>query len=277
MIDEKSLPVLPEPEVAAPSHGPRGAIDALLLEKPLGLELLELSNSVRIENNLPPLEWHKGLSEVARRHAASVADGLASFSHAGAWERFQQCGTRCINVAENLARSDGFIRGDLPHAAVSGWVESEGHRRNLLGPFDSCGIGWAASDNGTIFITQLLALVDEQSQRHARFREAAYSFVASTPTICTAVGLVFAGPLPALCGGLLGGAIDSRYGLKAVSLPQMLHKRATNWLLPTICGRCGRAAESGELYIEGSAVDGQLVCKECHPTPSDAEVWCFLE
>lgn len=30
-----------------------------------------------------------------------------------------------------------FSRG----AEVDGWIKSEGHRRNLLGPFNVCGIG----------------------------------------------------------------------------------------------------------------------------------------
>jgi len=246
------------------------------LEKPLSIELLELTNKVRAENKLSPLTWHKGLSQVASRHAACVADGSASFSHAGARERFQQCGTKCINVAENLARSDGFSREELPQAAVAGWVDSEGHRRNLLGPFDVCGIGWAASDNGTIFVTQLLALMDEQSHRHVQIKEAALNAASSTPAIFAAVGLVFAGPMPAFGSGLLGGALDYKYGWRAVSVPHVLQKRAATWFCPSMCSECGVVAD-GELLVNGSASEGRLLCKHCHPSPADCDVWCFLE
>merc|ERR1712224_203484 len=123
------------------------------------LEVLEFTNSFRAEHRLQALRWHAGLAGIARKHAVAVAEGSAPFSHCGARERFQACSSRCINIAENLARSEGFGRGELSEATVKGWCESEGHRGNLLGPFDHCGIGWAASDNGVIFMTQLLALV----------------------------------------------------------------------------------------------------------------------
>mmetsp|Transcript_101287 Transcript_101287/g.253936 ORF Transcript_101287/g.253936 Transcript_101287/m.253936 type:complete len:261 (+) Transcript_101287:47-829(+) len=257
---------------------------------PLDVELLDLTNTFRGEHGLPPLRWHKGLASVAHRHATLVAEGRAPFSHAGAPERFAQCGARCINVAENLARSDGFCREDLPGAAVAGWCDSAGHRRNLLGPFDACGVGWAASDSGTIFVTQLLALVDEQNTWRSRLHAVAADAATSTPVVCAAVSLAFGGgAMLALAGGAVGSVLERRYGLRVSRAPRVLADRAAIWLKPATCANCGCSADPGELLAtskaqgdrsNGNRADamevGKLLCKNCHPSPTDADVWCYL-
>mmetsp|Transcript_167143 Transcript_167143/g.536842 ORF Transcript_167143/g.536842 Transcript_167143/m.536842 type:complete len:259 (-) Transcript_167143:314-1090(-) len=244
-------------------------------------EMLELTNDFRGEHGLPALRWHTGLAKVARRHAILVAEGSAPFSHSGAPDRFAQCGTRCINVAENLARSDGFSREDLPGAAVNGWCNSEGHRRNLLGPFDACGIGWAASDSGTVFVTQLLALVDEQSTWRGKAKELATLYFSSTPAVCAGVALVLTGgPLLAITGGIAGVALERRYGLQLASAPRVLQDRASAWLQPKTCSSCRKSADSGDLLATSWAANsedgGKLLCRQCHPSPADADVWCYV-
>lgn len=241
---------------------------------PLELDILSLTNEFRSDHALSPLRWHCALAGIARRHAVAVAEGRAPFSHAGAHQRFASCSTRCINVAENLARSDGFGRDDLPQAAVAGWRESTGHRRNLLGPFNACGVGWAASDAGTIFITQLLALLDERSSLRGQLREGALSVATSTPAICTGIGLVLAGPVMALGGGILGSALDYKYGMKVANVPSVLQKKFLGYYKGHACDQCG-APRVGELLVNGT--DGKLLCARCHPDPSSADAWCFVE
>jgi len=253
---------------------------------PLELELLDLTNGFRDENGLAALRWHKGLAGVARRHAVLVAEGRAPFSHSGAPERFASCGTRCINVAENLARSDGFDRKDLPSAAVAGWCGSEGHRRNLLGPFDCCGIGWAAADSGAIFVTQLLALVGEPADSwRSRFQQsaatAASAAATSTPAVCAAAGLALGGgPLLALAGGLFGGALERRYGVRLARAPHVIADRTAAWLHPTTCASCGCVADFtvNELLATSAlgVEENSLLCRACHPAPDDADNWCYL-
>jgi hypothetical protein len=244
----------------------------------LDLELLDLTNEFRIDHTMAPLKHHQGLARVARQHAVMVAEGNAAFSHAGAPERFAQCGTKCINIAENLARVEGFNREDLAVAAVAGWRDSEGHRRNLLGPFDACGIGFACSDSGSVFVTQLLALVDPQSNRRNELEDNARTAAMSSPAVCAAVGLVVDGPVLALTGGIVAGMLDSKLGLKASTVPRVLHARAVAWLRPTACAGCGDVPPWGEQLFLGGGDRGeqQLLCERCHPSPTDVDVWCYV-
>merc|ERR1719375_371387 len=244
----------------------------------LDREILALTNEVRHEHELPPLAWHEDLAAIAARHAAAIADGCAPFSHSGALERFAACNSKCINVAENLCRSDGIGREDIPQAALSGWRESPGHLRNLVGPFDVCGVGWAASDSGTIFITQLLALLDEGSRRHEatrRLRDKAFGIASSTPGILAVMGLVLAGPTLAVGGGMLGGLLDQRYGIKVASLPRVLRAKAAGLVWRRSCEKCGGPPEDGRLLLGTGG--GPLLCERCHPEPLGSDVWCYLE
>merc|ERR1711988_985881 len=154
-----------------------------------------------------------------------------------------------------------------PEAAVAGWRGSEGHRRNLLGPFDACGIGWAASDSGTIFVTQLLALLDKRSHQQGQIREKISDVACScsTPAICFGVGLVIGGPWVAAGGAVAGRALDVRCGFKAASVPRVLKDRARGLIRRRgMCSRCGDQSET-ELLIDES--QGTLLCNSCHPAP----------
>mmetsp|Transcript_8254 Transcript_8254/g.18452 ORF Transcript_8254/g.18452 Transcript_8254/m.18452 type:complete len:258 (+) Transcript_8254:102-875(+) len=238
----------------------------------LEAEILEICNQTRIERHCPALKAHKGLSEIAKRHAIAVAEGQAPFSHAGAQERFAACSTKCINLAENLARIQGVDRPEIPNAVVTGWIESEGHRRNLLGPFDICGLGWAASDSGVIFITQLLALADERSHLHNQLREGALTLATSSPVVCGLVGLAMWGPAGAVGTGLLGTALDHRYGVKASGLPFLARERFRGLLRVPVCSSCGTPTEKN---LRLTAGDCRLLCAVCHPVP-DEDDWCFV-
>lgn len=58
-------------------------------------------------------------------------------------------------MLRNLAYNGGVA--DTARVAVEGWIKSPGHRKNLLGAFDLCGIGVAQSSGGEFFFTQLFA------------------------------------------------------------------------------------------------------------------------
>mmetsp|Transcript_105816 Transcript_105816/g.207545 ORF Transcript_105816/g.207545 Transcript_105816/m.207545 type:complete len:234 (+) Transcript_105816:64-765(+) len=115
-------------------------------------------NSFRRQRGCESLAWNSRLAGIAERAARAMALGEVPFSHSGAPARFAEYPLGAGDTfAENLARSEG-IR-PLAAAVVTGWRDSPGHCRNLLGPFTACGIGTATDGVGVTFVVQLLALV----------------------------------------------------------------------------------------------------------------------
>ena len=69
----------------------------------------------------------------------------------------QRCKTsaKIFSFAENVAYSYGF--NDPVKIALDGWLESKGHRENILSNNVETGIGVAISQEGEFYITQLFA------------------------------------------------------------------------------------------------------------------------
>lgn len=253
----------------------------------LDQEILELINKFRAENGLPSFKDHRDLSGIAKKHAAAVAEGRAPFDHTGAQQRFEACRTRWVNAAENLAKIFGEkSRESLPEAIVSFWCEDEVHRRNLLGPFDVCGTGWAASDSGDVFVTQLLAKLDERSNYRVEMTETAKNAALSTPALSSVVGLAVAGSAGAVWCALGGAALEYKFGLKVSSLPLLVKDRIQAMCTRRACCQCGasdfvaaiedatqEASERVQLSVSSS--DGRLLCQKC--ADNVEEDWCFVD
>ena len=115
-------------------------------------------NRVRKSYNLAPLEFSEELLEVARDYSRRMAEENF-FSHNDpegrtVRERVGHANIRWRMVGENLAYSNGYINPVA--ASMSGWMESPGHRRNLLDPdWRQTAIGVWISDNGTVYFTEI--------------------------------------------------------------------------------------------------------------------------
>mmetsp|Transcript_23245 Transcript_23245/g.43700 ORF Transcript_23245/g.43700 Transcript_23245/m.43700 type:complete len:248 (-) Transcript_23245:137-880(-) len=239
-------------------------------------EVLALTNEFRGREGLSPLQRHEALSSVARKHARAMADGIEPFSHDGASERFQNSGLECHNFAENLAVSSGYAREVMAQTTVDGWIRSPGHRRNLVGPFNICGIGWSSNDDCQLYITQLLAFADAEPATPPPLSETALDIAKqlmdSSPAVCAITGLALAGPVGLVAGGLLGGTASMHFGLRPSNIPCAVAARALREVCPARCSSCGAA---GRLLL--SSTDRSVLCSRCHPAPEDTDVWQFLE
>jgi uncharacterized protein YkwD len=118
----------------------------------------EAVNKVRREHGLGMLAYDPALAAVARAHSRAMRDD-GFFDHsdptgARAGERVAVAGIPYRSVAENLSYTQ---RVEDPVArAVSNWLESPGHRANLLGAdYRRTGVGVAVSDAGEVWVTQL--------------------------------------------------------------------------------------------------------------------------
>jgi hypothetical protein len=107
-------------------------------------EVIELVNVEREARNLRPLSYSEELTIAARLHSQDMSD-QNYFSHTSQdgrefYERIASAGYDYRNCGENIAA--GYA---TPEAVVDGWMNSDGHRANILDP-DYCdiGVGYAA-------------------------------------------------------------------------------------------------------------------------------------
>ena len=114
--------------------------------------VVELTNLERKKNGLPSLRFNSRLAAAAQKHSHSMAN-RDFFSHTGhnsskMSDRINAEGYRWSFCAENI-----YAGGSTPEEAVKGWMNSSGHRRNILNPkAREIGVGYyyLANDTGNV-------------------------------------------------------------------------------------------------------------------------------
>ena len=110
-------------------------------------EVIRLVNEIRAENGLPALTYNWELSRVARYKSQDMKDNRY-FSHTSPvygspFEMMRSFGIAYRSAGENIAR--GYA---TPQAVVNGWMNSSGHRANILNAFfTQIGVGYVAEGN----------------------------------------------------------------------------------------------------------------------------------
>jgi uncharacterized protein YkwD len=120
-------------------------------------KILERINRIRKDHGLESLEVEDSLVLVARRYSCRMATE-DFFGHTGpagrsAAERVRDAGLTYTAMGENIGMSRGVA--DPVETIVQGWMESEGHRENIVkGGFTQTGIGvWEKGDS--FYVTQI--------------------------------------------------------------------------------------------------------------------------
>lgn len=125
--------------------------------------IVDGTNSFRADENRPAVKSNGALAHAARDFAAYLAR-TGRYGHTAddrtPSERAQAAGYAYCVVAENIAyqyRSAGFPgAGELAEAFLQGWIESPGHRANLVdGNLTEIGVGVARDGKGRYFAVQL--------------------------------------------------------------------------------------------------------------------------
>lgn len=131
------------------------SVDISLLEH----RVFERINQKRAEFGLEMLVWNEQVAAVSRLHSANMAK-YDFFSHVGIDGkqidgRADSLGlSKWRMIGENIAYNMGF--DDPIERAISGWMQSPGHRKNLLrNNWKETGIGISVSAKGKYFITQV--------------------------------------------------------------------------------------------------------------------------
>lgn len=133
-ITPPAVPKQPRPDQPALRDLPTPAIEEVSPVSEMEQAVREQVNGIRQEHRLQPLERHAELAEVARAYSCRMAEetfvGHVSPEGEGPAHRVREAGISFQAVGENI----GFnINAPNPvEQAVQGWMESEGHRENIL-------------------------------------------------------------------------------------------------------------------------------------------------
>jgi uncharacterized protein YkwD len=84
-----------------------------------------------------------------------MANGSVPFSHNGFEQRVRTIAQIIPNrgTAENVAYNEGY--SDPIAQALTGWIASDGHRRNMEETYNLTGIGVAQNSRGQFYFTQI--------------------------------------------------------------------------------------------------------------------------
>lgn len=124
----------------------------------IGKKALELTNKFRKENGLSELKWHQSLCDIGKVHSKNMGDGKVAFGHDGFNNRVKKYPFRPLSAAENVAMNQGISQSNVASVAVNGWINSPGHRKNMLANHNLCGIGVYRNARGAYYLTQLFGL-----------------------------------------------------------------------------------------------------------------------
>ncbi|HOM02713.1 MAG TPA: CAP-associated domain-containing protein, partial [Acetivibrio sp.] len=116
-------------------------------------EIFDLANAVRVRNGLEPFEWDNEIAKVAWAHSKDMIIN-DFFSHnnlqgESPFDRMKKAGITYSSAGENIAI--GQIDAIYAHEA---WMNSPGHRANILGKFERLGVGVYIGDDERITYTQ---------------------------------------------------------------------------------------------------------------------------
>lgn len=130
-----------------------GAAVSAVSEQKLVQDILVNINQYRMRYGLPKLVLNPILSKQARLHSADMAVHRIGFGHDGfegriayAHEKIPTSQAGAENVAFNYKTAK---------IVVDGWMNSPGHRRNILGHYNLTGIGIVRDQAGKPYFTQM--------------------------------------------------------------------------------------------------------------------------
>ncbi len=111
-------------------------------------KLVEAHNKEREKEELAPLAPNEKLKAVAQAHADDMAKHR-KMDHKGSdgstpFERMKKAGYLFQNAGENIAFGQRGL-GEL----MKIWMNSEGHKQNILGKFTEIGTAYAVDEDGT--------------------------------------------------------------------------------------------------------------------------------
>ena len=149
---EEEQPEEEQPVEEQPTEEPEQPVETPVSEADYAAQVVELINVERAKMGLPALSMNSGAQQAAQLRAAEIVE---VFSHdrpdgSACYTALTEIGVSYRAAGENIAM--GY---PTPEAVVDGWMNSEGHRANILrDTFSEIGVGYVVED-GTAYWVQM--------------------------------------------------------------------------------------------------------------------------
>ncbi|MFS0690429.1 S-layer homology domain-containing protein [Sporosarcina sp. 179-K 8C2 HS] len=119
------------------------------MDESIAAQTINLVNNERLQQNIAPLKHDMSLSTIAQAKADDMAENNYfthnSPTYGSVGDMLDHFGYEWSGYGENIAK--GYTTAET---VVEGWMESPGHRANILqSRFTNIGIGYAIDKNGT--------------------------------------------------------------------------------------------------------------------------------
>ncbi|WP_078556854.1 SafA/ExsA family spore coat assembly protein [Bacillus alkalicellulosilyticus] len=146
-------PHIPNPNLIYP--GQRLTIPLFDAVKRIEHQVIQLTNQERAKYGLPALTPNWQLSRVARFKSADMRDrnyfAHQSPTYGSPFDMIRDFGISYRSASENIAMGQ-----TTPEQVVRAWMNSEGHRRNILSRDTThIGVGYAQGGSGRHYWTQM--------------------------------------------------------------------------------------------------------------------------
>ena len=118
-------------------------------------QVLDLVNAERAKRGISALTLDSSLSSVATKKSQDMVNknyfDHTSPTYGSPFDMMKQFGISYRSAGENIAKGQ-----KTPQEVVAAWMNSEGHRKNILNPnFTNLGVGIAKDSNKTTYWTQM--------------------------------------------------------------------------------------------------------------------------
>jgi len=120
-------------------------------------KIFELTNEARLRFGLKPLKWDDVLADVARGHSGDLATSN-TFSHTGSDGSSPEQRVDKADVASKFMGENISAGRHIPEAAMRDWMNSDGHRINILHTdvrYVGVGAVYVKDSRFKIYVTQL--------------------------------------------------------------------------------------------------------------------------
>ena len=151
----------PESTPSTPSTNPEQKPESTPEQKPstdfssYQQQVLDLVNAERTKRGISALTLDSNLSSVATKKSQDMVNknyfDHTSPTYGSPFDMMKQFGISYRTAGENIAKGQ-----KTPQEVVTAWMNSEGHRKNILNPnFTNLGVGIAKDSKGTTYWTQM--------------------------------------------------------------------------------------------------------------------------